>query len=112
MILLVIVVGIAIAGIITRPIRRLVQASTEVANGNLTIEVTPEGHDEIAILTQSFNLMVSSLSQSKKDLLQAYDSTLEGWSTALELRDRETEGHTKRVTEMTQSLAGDRYRSR
>lgn len=105
MILLVIVVGLNIAGIITRPIRRLVVASTEVAKGDLSIQVKPEGHDEIAILTQSFNHMVASLSQSKLDLLQAYDSTLEGWSTALELRDRETEGHTRRVTDMTLRLA-------
>lgn len=35
----------------------------------------------------------------------AYDSTLEGWAKALELRDQETEGHTRRVAEMTIRLA-------
>ena len=35
----------------------------------------------------------------------AYDSTLEGWSRALDLRDKETEGHTQRVTEMCMRLA-------
>lgn len=35
----------------------------------------------------------------------AYDSTLEGWSRALDLRDRETEGHTRRVTDLTLRLA-------
>jgi putative nucleotidyltransferase with HDIG domain len=35
----------------------------------------------------------------------AYESTLEGWSRALDLRDKETEGHTLRVTEMALSLA-------
>jgi PAS domain S-box-containing protein len=39
------------------------------------------------------------------ELLQAYDTTLEGWSRALDLRDRETEGHTQRVTEKTLHLA-------
>ena len=38
-------------------------------------------------------------------LMMAYDSTLEGWSRALDLRDRETEGHTQRVTELTLRLA-------
>jgi hypothetical protein len=38
-------------------------------------------------------------------LAAAYDNTLEGWSRALELRDKETEGHTHRVTEMTVRLA-------
>jgi len=35
----------------------------------------------------------------------AYDTTLEGWARALELRDEETEGHSQRVTEMTLRLA-------
>jgi putative nucleotidyltransferase with HDIG domain len=34
----------------------------------------------------------------------AYDATIEGWSHALDLRDKETEGHTQRVTEMTLKL--------
>ncbi|MEW6405122.1 MAG: HD domain-containing phosphohydrolase, partial [Chloroflexota bacterium] len=38
-------------------------------------------------------------------LAQAYDATLEGWARALELRDKETEGHTQRVTEITLQLA-------
>jgi PAS domain S-box-containing protein len=39
------------------------------------------------------------------ELAIAYESTIEGWSRALELRDRETEGHTRRVTELTLTLA-------
>lgn len=38
-------------------------------------------------------------------LSEAYDSTLEGWARALELRDEPTEGHTRRVTELTLRLA-------
>jgi putative nucleotidyltransferase with HDIG domain len=36
---------------------------------------------------------------------RAYDVTLEGWGRALELRDRETQGHTRRVTSLTMRLA-------
>jgi putative nucleotidyltransferase with HDIG domain len=39
------------------------------------------------------------------DLALAYDATIEGWSKALDLRDRETEGHTQRVTDLTLQLA-------
>ncbi len=39
------------------------------------------------------------------ELALAYDVTLEGWSRALDLRDEETEGHTRRVTEMALRLA-------
>jgi len=45
------------------------------------------------------------LQNSNADLIQAYDTTLEGWATALELRDKETEGHTRRVADQTIQLA-------
>jgi putative nucleotidyltransferase with HDIG domain len=40
-----------------------------------------------------------------KELAEAYDVTLEGWAKALELRDKETEGHSRRVTETTVAVA-------
>lgn len=39
--------------------------------------------------------------QQADDLILAYDSTLEGWARALELRDEWTEGHTRRVTDLS-----------
>ena len=45
------------------------------------------------------------LQLSNSSLLLAYDKTIEGWSRALDLRDKETEGHTQRVTELTMKLA-------
>jgi len=45
------------------------------------------------------------LQLSNLELSHAYEATIEGWSAALDLRDRETEGHTRRVTEMTVRLA-------
>jgi len=42
--------------------------------------------------------------EAHKALTLAYDSTIEGWAKALELRDQETEGHTQRVTEMALQL--------
>ncbi len=49
--------------------------------------------------------LFASLQRQSMELELAYDTTLEGWSRALDLRDRETEGHTRRVTEMTVQLA-------
>ncbi|MBI5354069.1 MAG: PAS domain S-box protein [Chloroflexi bacterium] len=49
--------------------------------------------------------LFESLQRSNVDLSLAYDATIEGWSRALDLRDKETEGHTQRVTEMTVKLA-------
>jgi HD-GYP domain-containing protein (c-di-GMP phosphodiesterase class II) len=49
--------------------------------------------------------LFGELQISNADLRLAYDATIEGWSHALDLRDRETEGHSQRVTEMTIQLA-------
>jgi PAS domain S-box-containing protein len=49
--------------------------------------------------------LFDNLQRSNQEIRQAYDTTLEGWARALELRDRETEGHTRRVTELTMRLA-------
>jgi putative nucleotidyltransferase with HDIG domain len=49
--------------------------------------------------------LFEDLQHTNDELLKAYDATIEGWSHALDLRDRETEGHTQRVTELTVELA-------
>lgn len=49
--------------------------------------------------------MFTDLQRSNMDLTFAYDTTIEGWSQALDLRDKETEGHSQRVTTMTLDLA-------
>jgi PAS domain S-box-containing protein len=49
--------------------------------------------------------LFSDLQRSNLELSISLNSTLEGWSKALELRDQETEGHTQRVTELTLRLA-------
>ena len=42
---------------------------------------------------------------SHAELALAYDETIEGWAHALELRDMETEGHSRRVVTLTMELA-------
>ena len=49
--------------------------------------------------------LFSGLQRANRDLLSAYDTTLEGWAKALELRDHETEGHSRRVTAISVQLA-------
>jgi len=49
--------------------------------------------------------LFENLKLSNRRLSQAYDATIEGWSRAMDLRDKETEGHTQRVTDMTMRLA-------
>lgn len=47
----------------------------------------------------------AKLREANAQLLNAYEATIEGLSHALDLRDRETEGHSRRVTELTVRLA-------
>lgn len=50
-------------------------------------------------------MMFKDLQRSNTELMLAYDKTIDGWSRALDLRDKETEDHTRRVTELTLRLA-------
>lgn len=49
--------------------------------------------------------LFENLQRTNQELSLAYDTTLEGWGKALELRDKETQGHTRRVTNLTVELA-------
>ena len=70
-ILLVTAIGLSLANLITRPLLRLVSASSQVANGNLEVKVDAAGNDEVAVLAKSFNYMVAGLQEGSiyRDLL-------------------------------------------
>jgi len=59
---------------------------------------------QAAIGIDNFTLF-DGLQQSNLELGLAYDATIEGWSHALDLRDKETEGHSQRVTDLSLVLA-------
>ncbi|MGD8815516.1 MAG: HD domain-containing phosphohydrolase [Anaerolineales bacterium] len=110
--LLIIILGVAISRTFTRPLLSLTKATSQVARGDLSVQVNIQGDDEIASLAQSFNTMIGAIKDSKVQLIEAhdhvlnaYDLTIMGWARALELRDMETEGHCRRVTYMTVKLA-------
>ncbi|HET9906694.1 MAG TPA: PAS domain S-box protein [Anaerolineales bacterium] len=59
---------------------------------------------QAAIAVESAQLL-DGLQRSNIELAFAYDQTIAGWSHAMDLRDKETEGHTQRVTDLTLKLA-------
>jgi response regulator RpfG family c-di-GMP phosphodiesterase len=59
--------------------------------------------DQAAVAIENARL-VGDLQQAHRAIEQAYDATLEGWVHALDLRDKETEGHTQRVTALAVAL--------
>lgn len=76
--------------------------------------VTPLSGEEVNLLVAVGEMVGNTIQRMKlheqtvrqaDELAAAYDLTLEGWAKALELRDKETEGHSRRVTELTLQLA-------
>jgi adenylate cyclase len=67
----VIALGLFLANQITRPLSQVVQASVEVARGNLEVKVPTLGNDEVMVLATAFNHMVSGLQEGfiYRDLL-------------------------------------------
>lgn len=60
--------------------------------------------DQAAVAIDNAQLF-DDLQRKNRELEEAYQATLEGWVSALDMRDKETEGHTQRVTVLTQRLA-------
>ncbi len=71
----------------------------------MSVQPVPEGIFVVSIDITERKQAEMNVQRTHLDLQLAYDTTIEGWSRALDLRDKETEGHTKRVTELTVKLA-------
>ena len=67
--------------------------------------ITLRALQQIATHEQELEEINSELQQTNYELIQAYESTIEGWGHALDLRDQETEGHSQRVAVMTREIA-------
>ena len=75
------------------------------------LKVNPDWFNMLEMIANQFaiaidnSLLLESLDRRNAEITSAYNATIEGLSRALELRDRETEGHTRRVAELTLLLA-------
>jgi HD-GYP domain-containing protein (c-di-GMP phosphodiesterase class II) len=49
--------------------------------------------------------LLENLQRANSEMAHAYEETLRGWSRALDLRDKDTEGHTQRVVALSAALA-------
>jgi putative nucleotidyltransferase with HDIG domain len=71
----------------------------------LVTGITLRALQQIVTHERQLQVVNAALQQSNYELIQAYDSTIEGWGHALELRDQETQGHTKRVAQVTREIS-------
>jgi PAS domain S-box-containing protein len=77
------------------------RAPLELGGERLEFLETLAGQGAVAI---DHAALYGGVQRSAAELAAAYDKTIEGWSRALDLRDKETEGHSQRVTEVTERL--------
>jgi len=56
-------------------------------------------------LALDYNSIYFDLQKAYLDLELSYQATIEGWSSAIDFRDEETEGHSRRVAALTIALA-------
>ncbi|MBI2712058.1 MAG: HAMP domain-containing protein [Bdellovibrio sp.] len=64
-------VGLYMARELTVPVERLVEGAKAVGSGNLDVSISATGHDEIAVLVDSFNKMTRDLKDNRERLIQA-----------------------------------------
>jgi PAS domain S-box-containing protein len=76
----------------------------DIAIGTFSESNNPTAQIIIHDITE-YHLAEDNSLQIHMELEMSYTATLNGWSRALELRDRETQGHSLRVTEKTIDIA-------
>ena len=100
-----ILIGLALADRITRPIDHLVASMATVSAGDYSRRVVVESADEIGYLAQSFNEMTAALETQIKAREEAYFRNLEALARVIDARDPYTFEHSARVAAVSQELA-------
>jgi len=87
--------------------RKLAEEKEIIAQQELQdlLSQADQSRQALLSLIEDQRLAEVELKRLASNLIIAYDSTLEGWSHALELREQETAGHSRRVVELTLNVA-------
>lgn len=103
--LITLVIGLGLAGAITRPVQRLVGAMGAVAAGDLSQRAPVGPSDEIGYLGKVFNLMTIGLQEKTQALEDTYFAAIEALARAIDARDPYTYGHSARVAAFSLEIA-------
>lgn len=85
MILALTVLALAARHIVSRPIRALIEGTRSLARGDLSTRVPATSHDDIGLLSATFNQLAMELQQARQELLE-WGKTLE---TRVEMKTQE-----------------------
>jgi putative nucleotidyltransferase with HDIG domain len=100
-----ILIGLALAERITRPIDQLVASMRVVSAGDYSRRVQVESPDEIGYLAKTFNEMTAALQEQIRARDEAYFRNLEALARAIDARDPYTFEHSARVAAISLELA-------
>src|ERR1700681_3210864 len=105
--LVTLLIGLMLAGAITRPVQRLVGAMGAVAAGDLAQRAPAGPSDEIGYLGKVFNLMTVGLQEKTQALEDTYFASIEALARAIDARDPYTYGHSARVSAFSLEIADE-----
>ena len=100
-----ILIGLALADRITRPIDQLVASMRVVSAGDYSRRVQVGAPDEIGYLATTFNEMTAALQEQIRARDEAYFRNLEALARAIDARDPYTFEHSARVSAISLELA-------
>ena len=100
-----ILIGLALADRITRPIDQLVASMRVVSAGDYSRRVQVESPDEIGYLATTFNEMSAALQEQIRARDEAYFRNLEALARVIDARDPYTFEHSARVAAISLELA-------
>ena len=100
-----ILIGLALADRITRPIDELVASMRVVSAGDYSRRVQVDSPDEIGYLARTFNEMTAALQAQIRERDDAYFRNLEALARAIDARDPYTFEHSARVAAISLELA-------
>ncbi len=104
-IILSMVLGTFISLRVTRPVKKLVEGTRRISEGDLDYRVKTGGSDEMSELADSFNKMTVKLSDARNELFNYFYRVAQTLVRVLEAKDQYTKGHSDRVADYSEKLA-------
>ncbi|MDD5067365.1 MAG: HD domain-containing protein [bacterium] len=97
--------GTILANVISRPIRKIIEATHHISTGDFNYHLDVSSGDELSEVASSFNAMTERLAESRDKLIYYYYRTVQSLVTIMEARDPYTKGHSERVTYFAELIA-------